>query len=327
MNDRSISVEDVERGRVGLREFLAKQLECAASLDFPGDPKDHPLIVVHSIKNILGDVRDNPPHILLETIEKKVLQYPVREDDSSILDKAASDGLNESVFIMDLWEALLRGDMELAEIEAAQVHLVSDRSVAVFECLCEFALQKIPELGTLAYHLSRAFAFQEDAKKSWPFVRCLLREIGKTDPSEPHDGTDGTPDHFLSSVLSVPRPQLWTDFASMWRMWESDGVRASGYRREISHWFSSFEEFVAPEISDTAPCMLDQYLENDDSFIADLAVEMVNDQDFSKKVTALEGLRALAKMAAPELVPVLADRLKLLCGEKTLLWDQEIEWN
>ena len=73
--------------------------------------------------------------------------------------------------------------------------------------------------------------------------------------------------------------------------------------------------------------MLDQYLENDDSFIADLAVEMVNDQDFSKKVTALEGLRALAKMAAPELVPVVADRLKLLCGEKTLLWDQEIEWN
>lgn len=321
MNDKSISAESVESGSVGLREFLADMLIRAASLDYPGASKEHPVITVNAIKNLLGDVRDHPPRVLLEAIEKEVFKYPVREDDSSFLDKVASDGLYETVFILDLWEALLSGNMKLAEREAAQIHLVSDRSAAVLECLGEYALQNVTELGSLTYHLLRAYAFQDDAKKSWPLARCLLKEIGKYVISEPHERGTKKPNECLALVLSVPRPELWMDLASAWRLWESDSVRANGFKSKISFWLSSLEEISPPEGIDTEPCMLDDYLDHGGDFLIELALEMVAAPNFSKKVAVLESLRALAKKAAPEEVRLIADRLKLLAGEKTQIWD------
>ena len=50
----------------GVVEFLQSLLLKAASTYHRGHPENHPIVVINSLKNILGDVQDNPSKILMD---------------------------------------------------------------------------------------------------------------------------------------------------------------------------------------------------------------------------------------------------------------------
>ena len=86
--------------------MLSKQIksffDLSVSAKFDGVSSEHPIIVLNSIKNIIGDNRKNPSKLLLDFAEKKANQYPLRDDDKEILQEVAKEGVGNSVFISDL---------------------------------------------------------------------------------------------------------------------------------------------------------------------------------------------------------------------------------
>ena len=72
---------------------------------FDGLSVDHPIIVLNSIKNILGDDKDEPSKILLNSLGVTSNQYPKRNDDQIFLDQTVKEGIGLTIFISDLIES------------------------------------------------------------------------------------------------------------------------------------------------------------------------------------------------------------------------------
>ena len=66
---------------------------------FEGLSVEHPIIVLNSIKNILGDDKDEPSKILMNSLGVTSNQYPKRNDDQILLDQTVKEGIGLTVFI------------------------------------------------------------------------------------------------------------------------------------------------------------------------------------------------------------------------------------
>lgn len=272
---------------MSLPQTIKSYLDCCVASVYEGPSNDHPIIALNALKNIIGDNRQNPSQKLLDAMGKLAKKYPQRKNDKAALDLVAKDGLGLTVFIADLEDACQSGNPIEMEQEAARLQWVSENGLAGIDCLIEVALQDFDRLGPFAYHLQRANAFSQDVKNTWPYTRCLLKEIAKSPLPEPHDKIE------LETKIQVSNDKdQVTPMASARRLWEGEYVRISGYRREISHWLSIQEEEKAPNTVQKAMNGLEDYLHNGGNFFIELAENLT---DYPEKIVFLEALRYWTK--------------------------------
>lgn len=311
-----ISVNDAIKGGKSLRDFLAYCLKESVQIIYNGSSRYHPVITVNALKNIIGDDLDHPSEVLLESAYSLIERFPKRKDDADLINRASSDGIEETAFISDIWERMESGDTGNIALDSAKIHLASDRGPAVLESVAEYALTNIPEFGSLTYHVLRAFAFQNDPKGSWPFVMCLLQELKKVSLFEMHSGTEVRPRECITSVLASYNQDHWLDFASISRIWSCEYVRTDNYHREISHWLSgSFEKKLLPSTDKKAPDLAD-FVDGGNAYFVSLAEDVVNQENGIKKIPLLEALRTLAKRIQKKELPFIQDKIHLLVNSK-----------
>ena len=269
-----------------LSKKIKSFFDLSVSAKFDGVSGEHPIIVLNSIKNIIGDNRKNPSKLLLDFAEEKANQYPLRDDDKEILQVVAKEGVGNSVFISDLEDACQSGVPEIIEKEAARLQWVSDNGLGGFEVLVEMALQDYKRLGVFSFHLLRANNFNRDVANTWPYTRCLVKEIIKTPLPDPHPFTD------LDFQLFESKDRLEImELTSAHRFWNGDYVRKNGYKREISHWYKNKKR--SNYINDKAVLEdIESYLSKGGDFFIKAAEQLINKD---KDLVYLESLRYLIK--------------------------------
>ena len=144
---------------MSLPQTIKSLFDRTVSINYDGHSNEHPIIVLNALKNIIGDNQKSPSQSLLDAMSDVSEQNVQRNDDQSVLDRAAKDGLGLTVFISDLEDACQSGNPLDMETEAARLQLVSDNGLGGLEVLMEVALQDFDRLGLFAYHLQRANAF------------------------------------------------------------------------------------------------------------------------------------------------------------------------
>ncbi|MBC8346377.1 MAG: hypothetical protein ISR89_00595 [Candidatus Marinimicrobia bacterium] len=274
---------------------------------YDGPSNAHPIITLNALKNIIGDDRQNPSQLLLDALENLAEKYPQRTYDKVVLDAVAKEGLGLTVFISDLEDACQSGNPIEMEQEAARLQWVSENGLAVIDCLLEVALQDFDRLGLFIYHLQRANAFSQDVKNTWPYTRCMLKEISKSPLPEPHGKMDDVGwemDHVPNDSVQLNK------MAAARRLWNGDYVRIEGYRREISHWFST----VSVEMGSEKNIMngLEDYVKNGSNFFIELAEGLIGNPLWETKIIQLEALRYFAKNASLKDLPTISSHLKEL---------------
>jgi hypothetical protein len=306
-------VNDALMGGKSLRDFLAYFLKISVQIVHDGSAKHHPVITTNVLKNIIGDDVDHPSEILLNSAVTTITGMAKRDDDERILNQASSEGFGETAFISDLWNLFEIGDIEAIDLEAAKIHLASDKSPAVLESLAEYALTNIPEFGSITYHILRAFAFQNDPKGSWPFVRCLLNEMKKVPSLEMHEGIDLHPRDSINYVISEFNPARWLDFTSVFRIWTSEYVRTKNYHREISYWLDNACGVKPLAVLDNkASPDLVEFFDDGNTYFIPIAEKLIENEKRLEKIPFLEALRVLAKRIQKKHLPLVQKRIEHL---------------
>ena len=199
----------------------------------------HPVIIINVIKNLVGDHKEQPSKILINFFINFVLNYKIRDSDDYLLSKVLKSGIGTTAFAGDLEDIYQKGDWIEAEKIAAKFFLLSDKTRATMDILCEMALQDIPKNGLFIFHLLRAYEFQKMVKKNWDFTRCLMLEISNKKLPKPHKFSDKTPKNIADkSLLNIDLVL----YSAMTRIWNGDYVRLKGYQREISHWIDNHDK-------------------------------------------------------------------------------------
>ena len=142
-----------------LSDRIKECFDRSVSSEFSGLSEEHPIIILNVLKNIIGDNREEYSKKLLEFMERKSKEFPKREDDQSILDETAKEGLGLTVFVSDLEDACQEGIPSKIEKEAAKLQWVSENGLGGFEALIEVALQDFNRLGAFSFHLFRSNIF------------------------------------------------------------------------------------------------------------------------------------------------------------------------
>jgi len=270
-----------------LSKKIKEILDICVASSFPGKTNDHPIIVLNAIKNIIGDNRVEPSKKLLEFSEKKAHEFPARTDDQGILVEAAKDGVGLTIFVSDLEDACQAGIPEEIERQAARLQWVSDNGLGGLEALVEVSLQDFERLGTFAFHLLRSNIFNRDIKNTWPYTRCLLKEISKKPLPEPHVYNE-----IECDLIKSENELQIINLCSAHRLWNGNYVRSLGYKREISHWIKHQEIIEYIENEEKISSNLQDYYDNGGNFFIEIAEDLIdNDQD----IIFLESLRYLIK--------------------------------
>ena len=278
---------------MSLTKTIKSYFDHSVASIYDGSSNEHPIIALNALKNIIGDDRQNPSQRLLDAMAALAEKYPQRKDDKVVLDTVAKEGLGYTVFISDLEDACQSGDSLAMEKEAARVQWVSENGLAGLDLLIEVALQDFDRLGTFAYHLQRANIFQQDVKNTWQYSRCLLKEIVKTSLPEPHPKKNVNPELIMNTILTKRADSPISIFAAAIRLWEGEYVRISGYRRELSHWYSKFEFDHQIEINENVMKGLENYLKNGGNFFIQMAKKLITNHGWELQIIELEALRYL----------------------------------
>ena len=257
--------------------------------DFDGLSFDHPIIILNALKNIIGDNRSEYSKKLLEFMELKSEEFPKRDDDQSILDKIAKNGIGLSVFVSDLEDACQSGIPENIETEAARLQWVSDNGLGGFEALVEVALQDFERLGKFSFHLFRSNIFNRDINNTWPYTRCLLKEICKKPLPEPHVNSGVNCDLRIGNNISKT-----INFTSAHRFWNGEYVRLDGYKREISFWIKNHYDQNEIVIDNNVEKEISYYFKNGGNFFIELAENLIKNEN---DVVYLESLRYIVRQS------------------------------
>ena len=278
---------------MSLTKTIKSYFDRSVASIYDGSSNKHPIIALNALKNIIGDDRQNPSQRLLNAMAALAEKYPQRKDDKAVLDTVAKEGLGYTVFIADLEDACQSGDSLAMEKEAARVQWVSENGLAGLDLLIEVALQDFDRLGTFAYHLQRANIFQQDVKNTWQYSRCLLKEIVKAPLPAPHPKKDVNPELIMNTILTKRTNSPISIFAAAIRLWEGEYVRISGYRRELSHWYSKSKFDHQIEINENVMKGLENYLKNGGNFFIQMAEKLITNHGWELQIIELEALRYL----------------------------------
>jgi hypothetical protein len=220
---------------IELVQILNDLLFCSVSVKQSTIQDLHPVCVLNSIKNLIGDDRENPSKLLLEFASNYLCGFEFRDDDETQLDDVVRDGIGLTAFLGDLEDACQQGEWEDLQKLTAKTFMASDRSRGTMDAFAELALQDCERSAIFIFHLLRAYQFQEVKEDNWAFTKCILEWLRGKPLPEPHDQADSSPSEIHDLVIESGDLSL---LGSVSRLWEGDYVRIRGYQREISHWCS-----------------------------------------------------------------------------------------
>ncbi|MGY8787013.1 MAG: hypothetical protein ACKVH5_01800 [Fidelibacterota bacterium] len=292
-----------------LVECLNDLLYCSVSVIQTSIQEMHPVCVINSIKNLIGDDRENPSKPLLQFAANYLLGFKFRNDDESILEDAARDGIGLTGFLGDLEDVCQLGKWDEVQAISAKIFLASDRSRGVMDSLAEIGLQDSNSNVLFIFHLLRAYQFQESKDDNWSFTKCMIDWLNGKILPEPHEQTEKTPRYIIDLMIENRDPTL---FASVLRLWDGDYVRIRGFKRELSYWCSQIlitDSEVKPDEN--------HWLLNKDKRKFILASEKMVRRKKSKSEKAnalviLEAVRALSSTATHHQLCILGARLNQL---------------
>lgn len=270
----------------------------------------HPVCIINSIKNFIGDDRNHPSKVLLEFAVDYLFECDFRENDQSILDETVKDGIGQTAFLGDLEDACQSGTWNEAESLAAKTFMASDQSKGTMDALAELALQDVNRNGLFVFHILRAYHFQELKKDTWVFTKCLLDQLAGDELQDAHDPEDQNPEEIWEAMIK------WGDlplFAAIERLWKGDYVRIRGYQRELSYWVSQVTMVEKKKIRPNP----NHWLTDHDSkkFISCAERIVMNEKTQKEKATelvTLEAVRSLSKNANEQQIGILGSRLNQL---------------
>ena len=292
-----------------LVQILNDLLFCSVSVKQSTIKDLHPVCVLNSIKNLIGDDRENPSKPLLEFSLDYLCSFEFRDDDQTQLDEVVRDGIGLTAFLGDLEDACQQGEWEDLQKLTAKTFMASDRSRGTMDAFAELALQDCEKSAIFIFHLLRAYQFQEVKEDNWAFTKCILEWMRVKPLPEPHDQTDSSPSDVHDLMIESGDLSL---LGAVSRLWEGDYVRIRGYQREISHWCSqSF--FTTLNIKPS----LNHWLLKDKKrkFIHEAETIVKSQKSQSEKANALvilEAVRSLLKTASPTQFGILGARLDQL---------------
>ena len=292
-----------------LIQILNDLLFCSISVEQSSVTGLHPVCVINSIKNLIGDDRENPSKPLLEFSIKYLCSFDFRSNDTTQLDKVVRDGIGLTAFLGDLEDACQKGEWDDVQILASKTFMASDQSRGTMDVLAELGLQDFDRNGLFIFHLLRAYQFQDAKDDTWAFTKCILEWMsGKTLP-EPHDQADSTPGDIHDLMIESGDLSL---FGSVARLWEGDYVRIRGFRRELSYWCSQAFVTAANIKPNTNHWLLNG---KNKKFIKEAESIIKSNNSETEKANALvilEAVRALSKTASPAQLGILGARLNQL---------------
>lgn len=290
---------------MSLKDKIKLCLDRAVSSDYHGLPADHPIVTLNALKNIIGDEKQSPSQILLDAMMGYSKKFPQRTDDKKVLSRIAKDGIGQTVFISDLEDACQKGNPYEMEQEAARIQWVSENGLGGMEVLVELAMQNFNLNGLFTYHLYRASIFNQNLKKTWPYTRCLLKEIAKSKLPEPHKISDVMED----KVNYVPtESHLINNLAAAKRIWNGGYIRIAGIRRELSFFYSTIQikKIKRKNIING----LEDYVKNGGKFFIELAEGLLRYPKWESKIVQLEALRFFCLNSNSENLPTISSHLE-----------------
>ena len=98
-----------------LIDVIYEMLFFCASVKYVGELTLHPLCVINSIKNFIGDERDNPSKALLIFGMDYILEFELRDSDHNSIDEVTKNGMEETVFVGELEDACQNSDWQNAK--------------------------------------------------------------------------------------------------------------------------------------------------------------------------------------------------------------------
>lgn len=291
---------------VDLVQFLNDLLFCSVSVDQISVKDLHPVCVINSIKNIIGDDRDNPSKSLLKFASNYLAGFEFRKNDQLLLDEAVRDGIGLVAFLGDLEDACQAGNWAEVQGLTAKTFMASDCSRGTLDALAEIGLQDSDRNVVFIFHLLRAFQFKEAKDDNWAFTKSILDWLNENLLPEPHDKTEKSPSDIIDVMVESLNPTLFT---SVLRLWDGDYVRLRGFQRELSHWCSHVIKTESDIYSIQSHC-----LESNDpkKFInsAESIVDSNKSQsEMADQLVMLESIRALSKIVSQEQLEILGARL------------------
>ena len=218
-----------------LIDVIYEMLFSGASVKYIGDQILHPLCVINSIKNFIGDVRANPSKLLMIFGVDYLLEFEVRNNDRENLDKVMKNGIGETVFVGELEDACQNSDWQNADSLMSKTFLASDGSRATLDTLSELALQNSPTNAIFVYHLLRSYQFQEKKNDNWTFIKCIFEQMKLRGLEPAHSPSKVTPETIKDEVIKSGDIVY---FSAIENLWNGSYVRSRGYRRELSYWLS-----------------------------------------------------------------------------------------
>ena len=277
-----------------LIDVIYEMLFFCASVKYVGELTLHPLCVINSIKNFIGDEKDNPSKSLLIFGMDYILEFELRDSDHYSIDEVTKNGMEETVFVGELEDACQNSDWENAKSIMSKAFLASDRSRATLDTLSELALQNSPTNVIFVYHLLRSYQFQEKKNDNWTFINCIFEQIKFRGLEPAHRPTNVTPETIKDKVINSGDIVY---YSAIKNIWDGDYVRSRGFRRELSYWLSKVDLEQTIKNKQGPRYLLTHKVEK--SFTA-YAKEVINNDSKTKnqkakELVTLEAVRSILK--------------------------------
>ena len=285
---------------------IHEMILASASAIYSGKLILHPICVINSIKNFIGDDRENPSIPLMRFAIDYLSDFDFRNNDQNLLDKVAKNSLGETVFVGELEDACQKRNWEIAEKIMSKIFLASDRSRATLDTLTELALQSAPKHAIFIYHLLRSYQFQESKNENWTFIKCVFEQIRLNGLENVHAAKDITPDAIRQNVIQNGDIVY---YSAIENIWNGEYVRSRGYKRELSYWLSNMD------LNDNSKIELidDHFLKDlEDLSFTILAQRIINKERTQKEkaldLVILESVRSISKIINMQEIPYIGTR-------------------
>ncbi len=299
-----------------LEDSLSADLLNAASCIYNGNSNSHPIILINSLKNILGDVRSNPSNIILDFIRNHTNKLENNRNDKIYLEKTTKEEIGLTVFISDLEDSCQSGDLTNAQKHLARIYLASDSSPAILQNLAEIALQDIEENVLFVYHCLRAFAFSPEKEKVWVFLQCIIQMLFNKTLPKPHVSKTIKETDINKYFMNCNNSNDLNNLSASWRLIESEYTRLPGFKREISYWLNT-NKMKKIDIEEINPDELKLYLNKKTDYFVKLAEDIIqSNYDIISRLITLEALRYFTKRIDKKYLPFLAYKLQFLLENK-----------
>ena len=277
-----------------LIDVIYEMLFTGASVKYAGEQTLHPLCVINSIKNFIGDEREKPSRSLMIFGVNYLLEFELRNNGHDSLDDVMKNSLEETVFVGELEDACQNSDWQNAQSIMSKTFLASDRSRATLDTLSELALQNSPTTAIFVYHLLRSYQFQEKKNDNWTFINCIFEQIKFRGLEPAHRPTKVIPETIKDKVINSGDIVY---YSAIKNIWNGDYVRSRGYRRELSYWLSKIDLEQTIKDKQGPRYLLTHKVEK--SFTA-YAKEIINNDSKTKnqkakELVTLEAVRSILK--------------------------------